>query len=113
MDIKFKTRKLHNLCEEHKRAVRQWGERLAKEITGRLFDIQAAETLEDLCRVPGARCHPLRDNRAGQYAIKLTHNMRLVFEPLIDMEDIQIDDREFRSSVRRVRILEVKDYHGE
>jgi len=32
-----------------------------------------------LKKLPGLRCHPLRGDREGQWAIKLTGNYRMIF----------------------------------
>ena len=44
------------------------------------------------------RCHPLTQNRKGQYAVDLVHPYRLVFEK--NGDEIQI-----------ANILEIVDYH--
>jgi len=41
--------------------------------------LQAAKTLYDLNSLPGLECHPLKGNRAGQYAVKLDGAWRLIF----------------------------------
>ena len=40
--------------------------------THRQIRIQAASNLDDLMELPGLRCHPLKGDRKGQYAVKLT-----------------------------------------
>jgi len=35
--------------------------------------------LDELSRLPGLRCHPLKGNRVGQWALNLTGFYRLIF----------------------------------
>lgn len=44
------------------------------------------------------RCHPLTQNRKGQYAVDLAHPYRLVFEKM-------------ENQIQIVNILEIVDYH--
>lgn len=41
--------------------------------------IQAAKNLDDLMALPSLKCHPLKGDRKGQYAVKLTGFYRLIF----------------------------------
>ena len=43
--------------------------------------MKAADTLEDLGKLPGARCHELKADRKGQLAVDLVHPKRPVFVP--------------------------------
>ena len=45
----------------------------------RINTIKASESLDVLMRLPGLKCHPLKGNRKGQYAISLTGFYRLIF----------------------------------
>lgn len=64
----------------------------------RIDEITAADTVEMMIQYHIGRCHPLSQNRKGQYAVDLVHPYRLVFEKNGDR--IQI-----------VNILEIVDYH--
>lgn len=61
--------------------------------------------------VPG-KCHPLRADRAGQFAVSLRGPYRLIFEPdhnpVPRLDNGGID----KSRVTRIRIKEVENYHG-
>ena len=58
----------------------------------------AADTVEMMIQFHIGRCHPLTQNRKGQYAVDLVHPYRLVFEK--NGDEIQI-----------ANILEIVDYH--
>lgn len=65
-----------------------------------------------MANVPG-HCHALTENRAGQFAVDLWGSYRLVFEPGESPVPLLPDGGIDLVMVRRVRILEVTDYHGE
>ena len=46
----------------------------------RLNVLSAAATLDDLRNNPGARLHRLRGDRAGQWAVAVTDQYRIVFD---------------------------------
>lgn len=111
MDLEFADRKLRKQCEEKKKAIRAWGDRCARKLMRRLAEIEAADSLAVLMQIPGARCHSLKGDRAGQFAVHLEHPRRLVFEPAGDRSSIENDGVLCLERVTAVRILEVVDYH--
>lgn len=111
MDIEFKTNKLKRDCTEFDRTKKAYGQQRAVKIVQRLQEIQAAETLDVLSRVPGAGCHPLTGNRNGQFAVKLTGNYRLIFEPVGDDKRLRPEGILLCAKVTKVRIVKVEDYH--
>ena len=78
----------------------------------RLDALAAAPTLRDMDGVPG-KCHPLTADRAGHFAINLWGQYRLIFtpnhDPLPMLDGGGIDP----SSITRISITEVADYHGD
>jgi proteic killer suppression protein len=62
--------------------------------------------------LPQMRCHELRADRKGQFAVALEHPFRLVLEPA-DEPPAWKDDGGFDwNRIRKIRVLEVVDYHG-
>lgn len=90
---------------------RKLGDQVAGRMKDLLFEIWSSDSLADLSRVPGARPHPLKGERSGQFAVDVTRSVRIVFEPdhdpLPSLPDGGID----RSKITRIRILFVGDYH--
>ena len=60
-------------------AVRGFGKDVARRYIERINIIKQTTGLEELARLPGLRYHPLKGNRAGYHAVKLTGFMRLIF----------------------------------
>lgn len=83
----------------------------AKRISSRLDDIISSPTLAVLMQIPAANCHLLSGDRAGQWAVDVSANFRLIFEidenPVPKTEDGSIDT----NAVKNISIVEIVDYH--
>ncbi len=98
MNITYKNRKIEKICTDVRTAERTYGVKMAEKIHQRIDEIAAADTVEMMIQFHIGRCHPLSQNRKGQYALDLIHPYRLVFEK--SGNEIQI-----------VNILEIVNYH--
>ncbi len=110
MDITFDSEKFQRECNKHNLLQRRHGQRRAKRIRQRLDDLRAANTLEDMRRLPG-RCHELRGNRSGQLSLDLDHPYRLIFEPANDPIPRKADGGLDRTKITAVIIIGVEDTH--
>ena len=79
MIVKFRTRKLESCFLRSKQAVKEFGSVVGRKYIQRINIIKSANSLDDLKKLPGLRCHPLKGDRAGQYAVNLTGFHRLIF----------------------------------
>jgi toxin HigB-1 len=107
MDIHFSDSRLKRRCESEKDSQRSYGPDCAKKIAARIADLKAASSLDEFRGLPG-RCHELKGNRAGQFALELTGGMRLIFEPA---PGSSAADGSW-SAIDAVVLIEVGDYHG-
>ncbi|RGF77091.1 type II toxin-antitoxin system RelE/ParE family toxin [Ruminococcus sp. AF31-8BH] len=98
MEITYKNNKIRKICTDIKVAEKTYGAQMAEKIDMRIGEISAADTVEMMIQFRIGRCHPLTQNRKGQYAMDLVHPYRLVFEK--NGNEIQI-----------ANILEIVDYH--
>jgi proteic killer suppression protein len=71
---------------------------MAVLIFRRIDQIQASPDVDFMILHRIGRCHALKGNRKGQYAVDLVHPYRMLFEK--QDEEIQI-----------ARIVEITDYH--
>lgn len=110
MDIVFASRKLEKLCNDDRKATREWGRAQADLMGRRLDDLYAAPCLEDLRNGPGDP-HELKRDRVGQIAMDLVGGDRLIFEPANDPVPRKPDGGLDWRLVTAVRILGVEDYH--
>lgn len=98
MEITYKNKKIEKICTDMKIAERTYGHDMAEKVDQRIGEIRAADSVEMMIQFRIGRCHPLSNNRKGQYAVDLVHPYRLVFE--INNGFIQI-----------AMIIEIVDYH--
>ena len=98
MDITYKNNKIKKVCTDAKTAERTYGQEMAEKKQQRIQEIESSDSVEMMIRFHIGRCHPLTQNRKGQYAVDLVHPYRLVFEK--NGDEIQI-----------ANILEIVDYH--
>ncbi|MCD7818901.1 MAG: type II toxin-antitoxin system RelE/ParE family toxin [Lachnospiraceae bacterium] len=98
MHITYKTKKIEKICTNAKTAEKTYGAMMAEKIHQRVDEISAADNVEMMIQFRLGRCHPLKQDRKGQYAVDLVHPYRLVFEKI--GQQVQI-----------ANILEIVDYH--
>ncbi len=108
MEILFATTKLQELCEQQKKRQKELGAACARKLQNRLHDLMAAMSVNEL---PAGHPHPLKGDRAGQFAVSLEGGKRLVFEPANDPIPKTQDDAIDWASVTIVRIVFIGDYH--
>lgn len=77
MKVIFRTPRLRKCYESERDAVREFGE-LGRRYISRINVIYASETVGDLQQLPQLGFHALKGDRAGQFAISLSGNMRLI-----------------------------------
>jgi len=110
MEINFKHKKLKDLCEQAQLAQRNLGSKMARKLQARLADLLAAPSVAELPQAD--RPHPLKGDRAGEFALDLVHPKRLVFEPDHNPVPRKDDGGIDWSRVTRVCIIWIGDYHG-
>ena len=102
---------MRKTCSSEKAMMRECGQKTARKLKQRLAELDAAKTLDDMKRLPAARCHELTQNRKGQLAVDLAHPHRLVFAPDHDPVPRKPDGGLDWSGVTRIVVLEITDYH--
>lgn len=110
MEVLFESQRLARDLSKRRKLVRSYGSIVAKRITQRLQELRAAESLEDLRRLPG-RCEELAGDRAGQLSVRLDRQYRLIFEPAGNPAPTKPDGGLDWSAVTEIVIVEVVDYH--
>lgn len=111
--IEFKSNRLKERLETFSECVKKYGKNNAKKVFQRLTQITSSENLEEFSKLErSARCHPLKGNREGQYAIDVIHPFRIIFEPVVDSGAFREDGSLNLEKVTRIKILDVKNYHG-
>ncbi|MCR9080947.1 MAG: hypothetical protein NXH89_00885 [Cyclobacteriaceae bacterium] len=112
MNITYRTKKLKKQAEDLRELAKAFGVN-AKKVKMRLEDLKAAKNLEEIRKLPGARCHQLSGkNYKGYLAVDITRNRRLIFEPNHDPIPTKEDGGLDWSQVTVITIEELcYDYH--
>ena len=79
MEITFRTKKLEREYRNNTAARKSYGVQVARKYIQRINIIKHTRNIDELLGLPGLRCHPLKGNRHGQYAVNLTGFYRLIF----------------------------------
>jgi plasmid maintenance system killer protein len=111
MDILFKTPKLQKEFTDAKQMLRRHGPLRSKLMQKRLIELRAASVLDDMRKLPQARCHELRGDRKGELAVDLDHPYRLIFEVADDPKPIKDDGGLDWMKTTAIRIIGIEDYH--
>ena len=100
MQVTFRTAQLKRCYERIEEAKGRWGDTVGDRYVGRINALYAAESVEDLFRLPPLRFHPLKGDRKGQFALTLIDRFRLI----VSFPD---EDR------KTVRVEEVSQHYGD
>jgi len=102
---------LQKLCSTSREAQRHLGAKRARRLQQRMMELKAAISLDDISRLPPARCHELTGNRKGQLSVDLEYPYRLLFipanNPLPETKNGGLD----WSGVTEIEIIGVVDTH--
>ena len=110
MEILFATNKLKKIFNSENELERVYG-RLAQKIKLRMNVLRNAPNLAAVPSTPPDRCHGLKAERAGQFAVDLSHPHRLVFKPSKTPPTKNKDGDIDKGKVISITIIEVVNYH--
>jgi plasmid maintenance system killer protein len=83
----------------------------AKKVAQRMSEIEVSPNLAVLMQIPAARCHRLKGDLAGEWAVSISPNHRLLFEiaddPVPRKDNGEIDT----ILMKEIKILTTTDYH--
>jgi plasmid maintenance system killer protein len=112
MRIWFKTKKLERTFGSETELRKAFGVEQARKIQVRMLVLRSVARLADVPTIPPDRCHQLKGDRIGQFAVDVLQPHRLIFSPkssVIKGKGGKIDP----SEVSEIVILGVEDYHGD
>ena len=78
MQVKFRTSQLREAFETHQIGVRLWGEAVARKYVQRVKILEAADSADDLFKIPPLKFHPLASDENGKYSVVLLGRARLI-----------------------------------
>jgi proteic killer suppression protein len=74
--------------------------------------LKVAPRLSDVPTLPPDRCHGLKGDRRGEFAVDIAHPFRIIFKPK-DGPSKGKGGKIDLSEVTEIVILNVEDYHGD
>ena len=111
MEITFQSNKLQKIFSSPSSLLRSYGVDRGKAIKRRISFIRSAQNLAEIPSEPPTRRHQLLGEKKGQFALDISKNYRLVFEPnhkpLPKNKDGGLD----LTRITSIKILRVEDYH--
>jgi toxin HigB-1 len=98
VQVKFRTSQLHDAFERHQSGVRLWGEAVARRYVQRVKILEAADSADDLFKIPPLKFHPMASTGNGKYSVVLLGGAVMIasFEDLAMtiawVEEVKTDD---------------------
>ena len=96
--VRFRNRSLEECSRSESAAMRRWWSIVGRRYVAGISELFGADSVQDLYALRRLDFHPLRGDRAGQHALRLTGQIRLI---------VMVHDDE-----RTLTVEEVVDYHG-
>ena len=77
----------------------------------RMNELDALESLADISALPPQRRHMLTGNYSGCFAVDVSKNQRIIFEPFPKSIPYDQNGSIIYEAIRAITILDVRDYH--
>ena len=109
MEIVYKNKSLERICNDFKKAKKEYGEVVAEKLLSTINRICAAENLVDIRDYLPMRFHPLKGDRVGTYALDLGKKLgyRLILRP-IDSEGNSFTNEEiYNAKELEINIIKI------
>lgn len=108
MNITFKRNADRKLAEDGSAAVKKLGPDCARQLRARLADLNAAQVVGELV---AGQPHPLKGDKLGKFAVRLSGGQRLVLEAADDPVPTTAESHIDWPRVSRVHVIFIGDYH--
>ncbi|HOE11929.1 MAG TPA: killer suppression protein [bacterium] len=112
VEIEFQTRKLQWIFNSAVELKKEYGNQMARCIMLRIAVLRAPPTLAEVPTCKPIRCHALKGDRKGCFAVDLVQPYRLLFRPYVESIPCKADGGLDLSRVNVIQIVEVVDYHN-
>ena len=110
MEIRYKNKKIRDICENEKKAVKKYNKIIAEKLIFSIEFLKNSSSLKDVTDYKNFRLHELKYERKGQFAIDLgkTIGYRLIIEPITVNKENKIISYE---SINIIEIMEVSNHY--
>ena len=110
MKIDFLNQKDKAFFESSKQVTKEHGPENAKKLKHRLDDLDAAQCMEVMRSLPG-HWEELKNDRAGQFSVRLHDGLRLIVKPQTQPPPAKPDGGLDWAAIDSIYIVEMVDYH--
>ncbi len=115
--ILYKTKKIKNICEDTKCAIREIGADPGKKLSKLINAIMSAQDLQDIAAMPQYRLHQLKGNKNKIYSISVYNTgYRIEFYPMDENKNIIVsgenENKMFRQT-KYIEIIEISKHYGQ
>ena len=110
MIVTIGRKKLAEILMDERLCTASFGPKMTRVIFRRLNQLHAASSLEILRNGVG-RCHELKADLEGCFALDLIHPQRLVFKPDPEDKDCMDGRTIIWNKVISVEVIKIDDYH--
>ena len=110
MKIDFLNQKDKAFFESSKQVTKEHGPENAKKLKHRLDDLDAAQCMEVMRVLPG-HWEELKNDRAGQFSVRLQGGLRLIVKPQKQPPPTKPDGGLDWAAIDSIYIIEMVDYH--
>lgn len=111
MNIFYHSNKIKKSLSSAGEIKANYGE-FAKKVSMRLDDIRAAPNLLSLTKIPQAKCHLLKGDLIGKWALSVSPNYRMIFEVKDDPVPIDEYGEIDLNMITDIIIVGCIDYHN-
>jgi len=115
MDIQYESDSIKRVFENERKLFKKFGEKRARLVQQRLYELLAADRLDDLRYLPGPRLHQHtrgKGQKKAVFSVDLDHPYRLLFVVGHDLEPELPGGGVDWSRVTRIIITGIEDPHG-
>jgi proteic killer suppression protein len=110
MKVLYQNNKLEKQLSSASEIKKAFGKN-ANKVEQRMSEIKSSPNLAVLMQIPAARCHRLKGDLAGEWAVSISPNHRLLFQiaddPVPRKDNGEIDT----ILVKEIKIITTTDYH--
>lgn len=108
LNIEIINPKVNKIINNNEKLIKKVGLQLAKRIKQRINEMKATPNFKDYLDYGPGKPHPLSSDLDDLYGVSLTHNVRLIIEPLTEKRD-----NDSLTECKSINIKGVMDYHGD
>lgn len=109
MEIQYASKDLGKTLTDDRLVRKKYG-KVSDAIKARLADLRAVESLDDMRNMPG-KIEELRQDRKGQFSIRISANWRMILIPANDPVPTKSDGGIDWTAVSSVTVIKMEDYH--